>query len=194
MPSTDATNIPGLPDLTKLPGENADAAEAAAKVLASASQKKQGEEVAVTSAAEWRKKRKEGFVVTLPSGNNAKVARKIDLLEAMRDGSLPNALAAIVSKMISGENISADLLTQDTLLEMMAWIDEQVITAMIEPQVVRKPSDAPKDWEPPEGCIELADLEISDRMFLAGVAQGGPAQFERFREQSVAALEASQLG
>lgn len=207
MPSTNDTTppIPGLPDLTALPGERqptpeqqAEVAKLLSTVQQGGSERERGQAEAATSAAEWKRKKREGFVVTLPSGNNAKVARKIDLIEAFRRGELPNSLAGVVSAMMSGSNITQDMLKESSLFEMMDWINEQVAICMIEPRVVIPPADGKNEdgspWECPEDAIEISDVDIADRMFLAGVAQGGPAQFDNFRAQTELALAATQFG
>lgn len=150
-----------------------------------------GEQMAVTSASDWRKKRQEGFIVRLPSGNTAKVVRKLDLIEMLRQGKLPNPLNKFIQKMMDGQDMSdiqKEMKEQD-LLMLLEWVDDQAIAAMVEPRVMRRPEGVAESWEPPEGYIELTDLDMEDRMYLAGVAQGGPTQVGRFRAATTTAME-----
>lgn len=139
-----------------------------------------------TSAAAWRSARKEGFLVTLPSGQTVKIRRTLDLFERLRDGRIPNPLAGIVVDMIENKREQVDMskLDERSLGQMLALIDETITKMMIEPQVTLEPSDAPIGWEPPEGFISTADIEIDDKLFLFNVAQGGTADLATFRAQA----------
>lgn len=220
MPSTDAPStpkIPGLPDLTAEGQAQVDELVGRLNDPAVVSAKKQGTTKAVTTAKEWRKKRTEGIVVELPSGNAAKIVRKMDIVEMMRNGELPNSLSTIVMGMMSGDTTAIEALTmdQEMVLNMMDWINDQVIAAMVEPRVVRKPitadmspaesqkafedagwtyDAAERQWDPPEGSIEIVDVDMQDRMFICGITQGGPADYDSFRTQSEHALAAAQRG
>jgi hypothetical protein len=141
-----------------------------------------------TSAAAWRSARKQGFLVTLPSGQTVKIRRTLDLFERLRDGRIPNPLAGIVVEMIENKREQVDMSKLDgtSLGQMLALIDDTITKMMIEPQVVLEPVDAPLGWEAPEGFISTSDIEIDDKMFLFNVAQGGTADLATFRAQAAA--------
>ena len=143
---------------------------------------------APTSAAEWRSARKQGFLVTLPSGQNVMVRRTLDLFERLRDGKIPNPLAGIVSEMIENKSQQVDMSNMDetALAQMLMYIDETVVRMMISPQVVMEPANAPAGWEPPAGCIATSDIDLADKIFLFNVAQGGTADLATFRAQAEA--------
>lgn len=215
MPSTDSPQVPGeQPQLSAEAQKQVDDLMGRLNEPKVVQAKAEGTEVAVTSAKDWRRKRTEGIIVTLPSGNTAKIVRKMDIVEMLRGGQLPNSLATIVMSMMSGDStaIEALELDQTVLIDMMDWINDQVIAAMVEPKVVRRPVtvdgnekeileragwvfDAQfNEWDPPEGSVEIVDIEMQDRMFICGITQGGPANYDSFRAQSAAALEAAQRG
>jgi hypothetical protein len=142
----------------------------------------------VTPASEWRKK-KQGFVVTLPGGNVIRMRRTMDLFSLVKAGKIPNPLAGIVkSAMKQGGGAPdpeemAKNLNEEAIVQMLELVDASIPKIVLEPRVVARPDDADFDWEPPEGAIEVTDLEVEERMFIYSVAQGGAADLESFREQ-----------
>lgn len=149
-----------------------------------------------TSASAWRSARKAGFIVILPSGNTARVRRTLDLFERLKKNSIPNPLAGIVQEMIQGKQAAVDIskLDEETTAQMLQLMDDTVVKMFIDPKVVSIPEDADISWEPPEGCISTADINLEDKVFLFGVAQGAVADAEQFRRQSEAAMADLQDG
>lgn len=152
-----------------------------------------------TSANEWRSARREGVLVTLPSGNRARILRTFDLLVALEQGRIPNPLAAIVTKAIQhrgGDLAMADLAEEpEALGQMLQHVDSQIVKIFREPRVMLVPDgENHATWEPPEGYISIADLDIQDRMFAYFFAQGGAGDLESFREASAKAMAAARDG
>jgi hypothetical protein len=141
---------------------------------------------APTSAAEWRSARKQGFVVTLPSGQKAMVRRTLDLFAKLKEGKIPNPLASQITRMIEENRIVTDEkeLGEEGVIQMLDMFDETLEAMMITPRFERPPADAPWNWEPSAGAIGPDDMMLEDKVFLFGVAQGGTADVASFRQQS----------
>lgn len=144
-----------------------------------------------TSAADWRSARKKGFTVTLPSGQAALVRRTLDLFARLEREEIPNPLAGIVTKLIQGEPVemSEESIGQEGMAQMLTEMNNTIVAMMIVPEVMHVPEDAPWDWEPPEGKISTADVDLMDKVFLYNVAQGGTADLAKFRKDAKAFLE-----
>src|SRR4051794_1006641 len=54
-----------------------------------------------TSAEQWASPRKQGFIVELPSGNILRMRRLMNIVQAVKDGTIPNPLGEIVQRQIN---------------------------------------------------------------------------------------------
>jgi hypothetical protein len=54
-----------------------------------------------TPADQWASPRKQGFIVELPSGNILRMRRIMNIVQAVKDGTIPNPLGDIVQRQIS---------------------------------------------------------------------------------------------
>lgn len=155
--------------------------------------------VTPTPASEWKSETKQdvslGFMVTLPSGNNAKVTRSVDFFVMLRENRIPNPLADIVSKMInakqdeSGNAIMPDMSAEQVGL-MFEFVNKIACDIMLEPRCVIPPTDpgALAMWVQPEGAIIITELSDEDRMYLFGVALGGTTDLAAFRKEQAKAV------
>jgi hypothetical protein len=153
----------------------------------------------VTTASQWKSKKRQGMVVTLPSGNSVRMRRTLDIFTLLKTGRVPNPLAAMITEVISTQgdtnpfqNIEEE--GGEPLSQLLELVNGQIPRIVIEPKVVLRPDDAPADWEPPEDAIEVEDFDLEDRMFLFGVAQGGPADLASFRREQDAYVASAQDG
>lgn len=162
---------------------------------------------APTAASEWRSSRTEGFTVQLPSGNVARVRRSMDILQLLKTGRVPNKLIKLITAMMDQQKagqipiVEAGDADEETIMEMMSFIDTCVASIMISPPChvpPREKDESNEDyqnrapsWIPPEGSISIFDLSPEDRMFLFSVAQGGTTDLELFRNQQAAVVVGS---
>lgn len=142
-----------------------------------------------TTKSAWKSPRKEGFMVTLPSGNAARLRRTLDLITLMKVGKIPNPLMAIVNDMITGKRktITPKDLPEGQMIELLKLVDQCIPGIFLEPKVATPPKDLDPaeaaNWEPEgDDTIALSDLEQNDRMFAFAFAQGGPRELSRFRQ------------
>ena len=160
-----------------------------------------------TSAAEWSSPRLQGVVVTLPSGNKARLRRTLSLQNAIAQGNLPNPLMEHITKLMEVgktiETVEAAQMVIDTgsldtesLEKFNRMVVDEMPRIFIQPRVAIPPEqdeDGNKvvaaTWEPPEGYISIIDIDSEDMMFAYSVAQGGPTDLQQFRNaQAVAQL------
>lgn len=145
----------------------------------------------VTAASAWNKPEEvvQGHLLTLPSGNVARLRRTLNLPTLLRQGKIPNPLASQVDKMIREKKPSIAATPDDTqmLMQMVQLINSQLPKIFIEPRVEAEPAkwdeDIHGEWEPSEGAISVEWLTPEDAMFAFAFAQGGPAEVASFREQ-----------
>ena len=161
-------------------------------------------ELVVTSVDEWRKPAQQGQPVRLPSGKVARVKRTMDLLELLRSGKIPNPLSSVVEKMISGgakgeHPLDAKDMDPQAIVDMLAFIDQNVERAMIEPRCELPPPPKENEtaddyrarldeWEPSEGAVAIYEIDLDDRMFIFTFAQGLAGELESFRKAQDAAM------
>jgi hypothetical protein len=146
----------------------------------------------VTSGAAWRKKKAEGVLVTLPSGNVARLVRTLDLPLLLKAGKIPNPLAPIVQEMLDLKKPALNLQGKDddgVLIEqLLELVHSQLPRIFIEPKVVQRPEDADLEWEPADDEITVDDIDPEDAMFVFAYGQGGPSDAATFREESKKAV------
>lgn len=158
----------------------------------------------VTPASQWRTQTKEGFVTELPSGNFARIRRTMDLFDLLKNGQIPNPLAARIKDMLNSKGGGLPDLSQgegdqgEAVTQMMDLVARQCVATFVEPRVEVKPDDwdpeaidpdtkeKKGEWEPSEGAISIDDLTIQDRMFVFAFAQGMALDLSAFRGQPAA--------
>lgn len=144
-------------------------------------------------AANWRTQR--GAIIELPSGNRARIVRSLDLNEALKNGSIPNPLRGVLSKMLDqgNEKVSAKEFAADpeVILQMNALMNKTVCESMVNPRCQMPPEgENPATWQPDDpNTISIVDLSDEDKIFIYGVAQGGATDLESFRKQQEKFME-----
>lgn len=149
-----------------------------------------------TPVSEWRATVIEGFPIQLPSGKIARLRRTLDLLELIKAGKIPNPLADSINQMItSAGKFEIDKLPQEAVPQLLEMVDSMVPRIFVFPKVYLPPTGSGFDWLPedPEG-ISLLHVDLRDRMFAFGFAQGGPATLEPFRPEPAEAVADSTDG
>lgn len=143
------------------------------------------EELTPTSAAEWRKPREEGYLVTLPSGNVARL-RPVALDMLVVAGQIPDILTPMAARALWGveeEDGKEGDKTLEDAVEYIEFVNLIAKAAMLEPRIC----DGEKASE---GCITLEDLEFDDRVAIQRVALLPASQMRRFRDRQAANVEA----
>jgi len=102
---------------------------------------------------EWRKKREEGELFTLPSGLDVRV-RRVSLLDLAEHGEIPAPLAAMVNAVLDTE---VHALTVDDVPEYGRTIDLVVKAVMVSPPVAD---------EPDETHVAVSEIPMKDRLAL----------------------------
>ena len=142
---------------------------------------------AITSAAAWREPRENGFVVTLPSGNTARI-RPVALDVMIQDGRLPDLLSPIAARSLWTETDVEEIGKVGELATGMAELFGYVCKAsFIEPRVV--------DGEDlGEGEISLSDVCFDDKAFVFQLAIQPAQVLHRFCEQQTRDVEPPRTG
>lgn len=143
------------------------------------------------SAAEWKRRRRQGFTVVLPSGMKVHCRRTFDLLARLKDGKIPNPLGAMVQEMIESgaPGLEPSKMGHESVRQMIAMFDQTLEAMLIVPKFQSRPADAGWDWEPDEDAIGPADMPLEDKVFLFQLAQGGTADLATFRVESAHLVE-----
>lgn len=129
-----------------------------------------------TTAASWRVARRDGFVITLPSGNVAKL-RPVALDVLITSGKLPDILTPIAAKSLWVEEDVANIANVPEMAKGFADLVNFILpAAFMEPRVVC-------DREPGEGEIHIEDIDFEDKVAVFTLATSGAATLNKFREQ-----------
>lgn len=148
--------------------------------------------VQATAASAWKKSENVvvGHLITLPSGNVARLRRTMNLPELLRTGKIPNPLAGYVNEAIATKNPASAQPKDDdpqAIVQMVQLIQGQLPMIFLEPKVATQPPhwDEAKQgqWEPAEDEVNIIDIDPEDAMFAFAFAQGGPADVARFRAE-----------
>lgn len=147
---------------------------------------------APTSASSW-KKASSGGPLVVPSGHTALV-RPVGLQVLVASKKIPNSLMKFVSEALNaGKTPSMDSLNLDdenTLIDMMNFMDRVVIDCVIEPKVHPIPAEdeegnpGPRD----ENLLYVDEVDQDDKAFIFQFALGGTRDLEQFREESAAVV------
>lgn len=159
------------------------------------------ETLQVTPADNWQGAGVVGNVIKLPSGNNVRCIRSMDLVDLLKAGRIPNPLGAIVQSMVNvgPQGVAPSDLPPEAIMEMLKLVDETVIKCVTEPKVQSPPDpeegeDADtylariRNWKPDAGNLSLSSLTIEDRMYIFVYAQGFAGDLANFREQTTETL------
>jgi len=156
------------------------------------------QELTVTPVDDWDAP--EGFVVTLPAcGKNVRVRRTLDMMTQLKAGMIPNPLAKIVREMMVGgastaDDIDISKFDEKSLQQMLDMTDRTVASAVTEPKLAipdpKRDDETPDqyemrvlDWKPPAGTISITRIPMSDRQYIAAIAQGAAVDVAPFRPE-----------
>ena len=135
-----------------------------------------------TSAAMWRTPREEGFLITLPSGNVARL-RPVALDVLITTGKLPDILTPIAAKTLWTEEDTDKIANAPELAKGFAELVYFVQpAAFLEPVVIA-------DGEPGDGEIHIEDIDFSDKVAVFNLATAGADALRKFCNKQTAALE-----
>lgn len=153
-----------------------------------------------TPITEWGKKKTDsGIILELPSGNVCKIHRTMDMMTMLQAGKIPNPLARTINEMIdSGNPNLGEMLAQQESPEVMRQLFD-LVNRTTEKIWIEPPVSCPEsrkkgedwddyairvdDWVPEEGTLSVFAIDMEDKMYAFAVAQGGPADLDRFREE-----------
>lgn len=139
-----------------------------------------------TLGAQWRKAREEGVVVTLPSGNVARL-RPVALDVLVTSGEVPDLLTPLAARMLYGEVGDEELQGVAEVARGTAKLCNLVCrAAFVEPRIVDDPQA--------EDEVALEDVDFTDRMAVFQVAIQGARSLETFRDQQEKRLGALRDG
>jgi len=130
-----------------------------------------------TTAAEWKKPRQEGELVTLPSGNRARL-RPADLMRMIEGGSIPDLLSGVAAKAIWAEQDPDEI---GGSVELAKQYDE--LLNIVLPAIFVEPKVATNDREPADDEIAIEDIELADRTMAFNLSIMGASSMRKFREQ-----------
>jgi hypothetical protein len=125
----------------------------------------------VTSISAWRKRREEGELYTLPSGNVA-LLQRVHIMALVEQGQVPDTLTNLVAQMVS-ENPRMQISMKD--LKHYAEVVNLVVCAAFVAPVVRA--------EPGEGSLGVQELDFSDRVAVFEWCHLPTRKLEPFRPE-----------
>jgi len=172
---------------------------------------KKAAQKSVSSVADF-KKRREGQLLTLPSGNTVRAVHADVRAFIVDKGEIPNPLMPIVTealnkgqanldpKLLLGDDGNLDMNIMEGMIEV---IDRVMVECVIEPRCFAAPTqkdlevwnrENPKNLKShpddlrDEDKLYPDDLDIEDRMFIFGWSSGGTDDVATFRAESDANL------
>lgn len=129
-----------------------------------------------TGAKEWRKTRKEGVTITLPSGNTATLV-PVALDQLVMNGEIPDFLTSIAAKSLWTETDSAAIPEDNDLSSRyLKLIDIIVPLAMLSPKVAILPNEE-------KGEISIDDIDFVDKVAIFNLAIQPSSVLRNFRKQ-----------
>ncbi|TXH53012.1 MAG: hypothetical protein E6Q97_14395 [Desulfurellales bacterium] len=133
-----------------------------------------------TPGRAWRQARERGEIVTLPSGNVARL-RPVAVDALLAAGRIPDLLSGIAAKTIWVETDTATIAEQaETAKSFADLINLIVPLAMLEPRIVAEPEG--------DGEISLDDVEFADKVAIFQLSTGGSTVLKSFRAQQARAM------
>ena len=125
-----------------------------------------------TSGREWRKRREEGWLETLPSGNVVRL-KSISLLDFIERGDIPDPLSAAVAEMLSGK--SKDIADFDNFKQFAGLAAFVCLKAFVSPRIIDDPQ---ADDE-----ITILDIDFADQRHVFNVVQKEIVMLAPFRQE-----------
>jgi len=139
--------------------------------------------LSVTSAREWRKLRKEGQLVQLPSGLVARL-RPVSIIDLWKSGNIPDGLTPMIGDLLVNGSVSAEKseMTADLVSTVGQLYEIVCKAAFISPAIVSSPRDDADE-------IELEDVSQRDREFTLAWVSMPTTELRRFPEEQSAGME-----
>jgi len=126
----------------------------------------------VTSGKEWRQRRVEGWLETLPSGNVARL-RTVSLLDFVNRGEIPDPLSAAVAEMLGGKSKDiGDFENFKQFAGLAAFVCRQ---AFVLPRIV----DDPKA----DDEVSILDIDFADQRYVFNIVQKEILMLAPFRQE-----------
>lgn len=152
---------------------------------ASGNPAKRAEAQAQSSSIADFKKRKQGSLLTLPSGLSM-TCRRVELRTFLKQGSVPNDLMPIIDQALNkGKEVKVeDMISKDGGIDldmvddMYSMVDAVVCQVSVEPPVHPVPDD---EDDRDDGLLYVDEVDDEDKMFLFQWAVGGTADLAQFR-------------
>ena len=138
----------------------------------------------VTSAKEWKRLRKEGVLVELPSGMVARL-RPVSIIDLWRSsGSIPDGLTAIIGDLLVNGTVSAQKseMTAELITSIAELYTMVCRAAFVEPAIVDSPRDNAEE-------IALEDLSQADREFTLAWVSTPTTELKPFLTEQGQSLE-----
>lgn len=137
----------------------------------------------VTSGTQWRKLREEGVIVTLPSGNVARL-RPLGIPALIRSGKIPDLLSGLAAEVVWNDQPSSKQIQQsvDLAKGSIELLDIVTQEAFLEPRIVAEPS---KDDE-----ISVDDVSLADKYFVMTFVSAPTQALAKFRAEQTAGVDA----
>lgn len=139
----------------------------------------------VTSASEWLKPYIEGVTVIIHSGKVIRM-RPVDLVELMRNGTIPDLLTPVASSAL-WEGVIGDDIAKDNFKQINRMLD---LADLILPTVVLEPKIYIGEGQLPEGMIKLEHFSVPERLAIFNLATQPVNVLEAFREKQIGDVEA----
>lgn len=135
---------------------------------------------APTPAAEWRKPREEGYIVTLPSGLQPRL-RPVALDVLIMAGEIPDLLSPIAAKMLWSETNVEQIADVAELATGTAKLMNIVCkAAFLYPRIV--------DEDPGDDEITLEDVSFADKSIVFQLAIQPAEVLRKFRDEQAAGM------
>lgn len=135
-----------------------------------------------TGAADWKKAREEGYLITLPSGKVARL-RPVALDVLVMSGTLPDILTQVAAGALFIEQEYAAMGQGEMAQRYTELINIIVPAAFLEPKIATNGSP-PADDE-----ITLDDIDFPDKVIVFNLATGGARSLELFRQEQARNVE-----
>lgn len=128
-----------------------------------------------TTGAVWRKPREEGELITLPSGNTARL-RPVALDVLITSGELPDLLTPIAAKTLWTEvDIDSIAEVAETAAAAAELVGLVCRASFLEPHIVEEPTE--------DDEISLNDIDFTDKLAVFQIATQPVEVMRKFREE-----------
>lgn len=139
-----------------------------------------------TPASRWRKVRREGVVIPLPSGNAARI-RPVALDVMLAGGQIPDILSPLAAKTLWTE-IELDQIgnVMELATGMADLVNLVCRAAFVEPRIVDEPQG--------DDEVAIEDIDFHDRAAVFQLAIGPARDLELFRQRQAKCMAALHRG